>query len=69
MRLLIILPHFLLFKLFYLTSTVVTLGFNDTFYEVKEGESIEICLTEVTAELEKDIVITVESSGGTATCK
>ena len=48
--------------------TVLTLGVIDTFYHVKEGESVLICLTEVTAKLEKNIVITVESHGDTATC-
>ena len=47
----------------------MTLGFSDTAYIVDEGENIEICLSEICAELKKEIVVTVVSSDGTAICK
>ena len=52
-----------------LPFAVVTLGFFDTAYPVDEGETIEICLSEINAELLREITVTVMSGGGTATGK
>ena len=49
--------------------TAEALGFRNKAYLVDEGDHIDICLSEISAKLEKEIVVIVVSSDGTATCK
>ena len=44
----------------------MTLGFHDTAYFVEEGETIEICLSEINTELQRKVVVIVMSSDSTA---
>lgn len=47
----------------------LTLGFDDTTYHVEEGDNIDICLSEINAELRREIVFSVVSIDGTAKCE
>ena len=50
----------------------VTIGFEETSYETPEGVAVEVCvilMTPPSATLDRDVVVTIASSDGTATCK
>ena len=52
------------------TTSVITVGFNETAYSVSEdASSVSITLSVQIGALDRDVVVTMSSMNGTAMCK
>ena len=48
-------------------SSAVTIGFNDTTYNVTEGGSVNVSVSVQSGTLARDVVVTLQTMNGTAT--
>jgi len=49
------------------SSSAVTIGFNDTTYNVTEGGSVSVSVSVQSGTLARDVVVTLQTMNGTAT--
>ena len=52
--------------MFVFTSAAITIGFERIEYNVSEGDRVEVCAVLMSGILEKDVLVFVNSSDGTA---